>query len=423
MKKVLIITYYWPPAGGPGVQRVLKFAKYLPEFGWQPIILTVKNGEYPAYDESLQKDIPDSCKVYKTPALEPFSLHKKFTGMAEDERIPTAVLTEKKTNWKKKVTHWIRLNLFIPDAKIGWIPYAVKAGKHIIKKENPDMIFSSSPPPTVHLIAKSLARWSKIRWVADFRDPWTDIYHYEKNKISFFSTSINKKLEKNVLKSANKISCVAKGFFHELNLSYTVIPNGFDKSDINISNKGNKKFFTIRYMGSLKERQYVDSLFEVLKDLSQYDKFKNRIKLEIIGNVFESVRNKIIDKNCKYFDIKFLGYKPHTKAVSLIKNADALLFIIGKGKKGKYITTGKLFEYIMVKKPIIAFGPIGGVANKIITKTNTGKMFDYSDFTEVKNYIIKLFNLWSNDETPEFREAKINKYSRKNLTKKLTKLF
>src|SRR6056297_643237 len=153
MKKVLIITYYWPPSGGPGVQRVLKFAKYLPEFGWQPIILTVKNGEYPAHDESLRKDIPESCKVYKTPALEPFSLYKKFTGMAEDERIPTAALTEKKTNWKKKVAHWIRLNLFIPDAKIGWIPYAVKAGKHIIQKENPDTIFSSSPPPTVNLIA------------------------------------------------------------------------------------------------------------------------------------------------------------------------------------------------------------------------------------------------------------------------------
>jgi hypothetical protein len=158
MKKVLIITYYWPPAGGPGVQRVLKFAKYLPEFGWQPLVLTVKNGEYPAYDKSLKNDIPPECKVYTTKSIEPFKLYKKFTGMAENEAIPVATLTENKKNWKKRLAYWIRLNLFIPDAKIGWIPFAVKAGKKIIQEEKPDIILSSSPPPTVHLIAKKLAK-------------------------------------------------------------------------------------------------------------------------------------------------------------------------------------------------------------------------------------------------------------------------
>ena len=163
MKKVLIITYYWPPSGGPGVQRVLKFAKYLPQFGWQPIILTVKNGEYPAIDETLEKDIPPECIVYKTNSWEPTNLYKKFAVMKKDEKIPVAVLSENNVSWKKKIANWIRLNLFIPDAKIGWIPFAVRKGKEIIKEHQPDVIFSSSPPHSLQFIAKKLAKWSGLK--------------------------------------------------------------------------------------------------------------------------------------------------------------------------------------------------------------------------------------------------------------------
>ncbi|MCK4715587.1 MAG: glycosyltransferase, partial [Candidatus Marinimicrobia bacterium] len=217
MKKVLIITYYWPPAGGPGVQRVLKFAKYLPEFGWQPIILTVKNGEYPAIDNSLQKEIPANCKVYNTFSIEPNFVYKKFTGMGSDEKIPTAVLAAENTNWKKRLANWIRLNLFIPDAKIGWIPFAVRKGKKIIKAEKPDIIFSSSPPPTVHLIARKLAKWSGIKWVADFRDPWTDIYHYNDVKRSAWSLNRDKDKEKEIVTSADEIITVSQNVAELLN--------------------------------------------------------------------------------------------------------------------------------------------------------------------------------------------------------------
>jgi glycosyltransferase involved in cell wall biosynthesis len=424
MKKVLIITYYWPPAGGPGVQRVLKFAKYLPEFGWQPIILTVQNGEYPAYDESLFADIPKECKVYKTPAIEPFALYKKFTGMNTDEAIPVATLTEKKTNWKKKLAHWIRLNLFIPDAKIGWIPYAVRAGKHIIRNEKPDIIFSSSPPPTVHLIARSLARWSRIKWVADFRDPWTEIYHYEKQKISNISSLLNTNMERSVLHKSNAVSVVSKAFFADIgSIPIRQIPNGFDESDINQSPKTHNEIFTIRYMGSIKERQYVDNFFDILKELSCNKKFKNSIKLEVIGNVFPNVRDKITEKAIKDIQITFLGYRDHIEALNLISNADALLFIIGKGSRGKFITTGKLFEYIMTKKPIIAIGPIDGEANKIIQATHTGQMFGYSDYENLKGFILTIYTMWQENASFNCNNSIINNYTRRNLTEKLTKLF
>jgi hypothetical protein len=179
MKKVLIITYYWPPAGGPGVQRILKFAKYLPDFGWQPLVLTVSKGEYPALDKSLYKEIPQEAEVFKTKSFEPNLLYKKFVGLDQDASIPISVLSEEKSSLKKSLAHWIRINFFIPDAKIGWQPFAITEGKRIIENHQPDIIFSSSPPPTVHLIARRLKKYARLKWVADFRDPWTDIHYYE----------------------------------------------------------------------------------------------------------------------------------------------------------------------------------------------------------------------------------------------------
>jgi hypothetical protein len=193
MKKVLIITYYWPPAGGPGVQRVLKFVKYLPELGWQPLVLTVKKGEYPAIDETLAKNIPPECKVFKTNIFEPSDLYKRFLGMDDKAKIPTAVLADNNPGLKKQIANLIRLNFFIPDAKIGWKKFAVEEGLKIIETEKPDLIFSSSPPPTVHLIAKKLAAKTNLKWVADFRDPWTDIHYYEKQPRLFFAKYLDRK--------------------------------------------------------------------------------------------------------------------------------------------------------------------------------------------------------------------------------------
>lgn len=426
MKKVLIITYYWPPAGGPGVQRVLKFAKYLPEFGWKPIILNVKKGEYPAIDETMAEDIPECCKVYKTNSIEPNFLYKKFTGMKLDEKIPVAVLAEKNQNWKKKVSNWIRINLFIPDAKIGWIPFGVKAGKKIIIKEKPDIIFSSSPPPTVHLIANKLAKWSGIKWVADFRDPWTDIYHYNKIKINSISKNYDKHLENNILHTCKKIIVVNDNFFQDFKNQekMSIIPNGYDSSDMIPTETPDKNTkFTIRYMGSMKIRQYVDSFFCILKEISKIKNLKNSIRLDIIGRIDPLIVKLIREKNIN-LEINFTGYLPHKEAIHLIANADLYLFIIGKGNRGKFITTSKIFEYLMMKKPIIAYGPLDGTANKILKKTGAGKMFDYDNKVDAKKYILGLYQKW-NQGNIYFKVdlEEIKKYDRKILTQKLVQIF
>ena len=276
-KKVLIITYYWPPSGGPGVQRVLKFAKYLPEFGWEPIILTIKNGEYPAIDNTLLKDIPKNCKVYKSKAFQPSFLYRKFTGMKKDEKIPVASLANKDVNWKKRISNWIRLNIFIPDAKIGWLPFAIKEGKKIIQSEKPDIIFSSSPPPTVHLIAKKLAKWSRIKWIADFRDPWTDIHYLQNQKINPISKKFNKNLEIEVIKTCESATCVSENFVNlltnQFNSKFNIITNGFD-TETKFNVKKNPEKFTILYIGGLTQNRYYPFFFQSIVTIQKQIKQK-----------------------------------------------------------------------------------------------------------------------------------------------------
>jgi len=429
MKKVLIITYYWPPAGGPGVQRVLKFAKYLPEFGWQPIILTVKNGEYPAHDESLFSDIPKECKVYKTPAIEPFSLYKKFTGMSSDEAIPVAALTEQKISWKKKLAHWIRLNLFIPDARIGWIPFAVKAGKHIIENEKPDIIFSSSPPPTVHLIAQKLAKWSGIKWVADFRDPWTEIYHQDLIKKNKFAHYIDQKLEKKILTNASRISTVsmhiADSFQKKLIRfkKFFVIANGYDDADF-ISNTVNKfDKFTIAYAGKINHQQNPEVLWKICAEIiNKNNEFRNNFNILLMGNITQLVHSSLRNNNLSKYTT-YLGYVKHKKALEMLKRSTLLLLLIPNTRKNRGIVTGKLFEYLAMNNFILGFGPPDGDAAHILNTTGTGKMFEYSDGEVVQNLISDLFKKWKKNTSIPLNSHNITQFSRKNLTKKLVHTF
>ena len=219
MKKVLIITYYWPPAGGPGVQRVLKFAKYLPEFGWEPYILTVKYGEYYAIDDKLLDEIPENLQVYKTSAFEPYNLYRKVLGKSKDKSLPVYILnTSKKDSLLERISKWIRVNLFIPDPRMFWLPFAASKGEKIIKEKNIDLIFTSSPPHTVQLIGKRLSKITGKPWVADFRDPWTKAFWFSEIKRTSFSAKINKSMEKGVLDSADALTFISDSLFSKENL-------------------------------------------------------------------------------------------------------------------------------------------------------------------------------------------------------------
>jgi glycosyltransferase involved in cell wall biosynthesis len=429
MPKVLIISYYWPPAGGPGVQRVLKFVKYLRQFDWEPFVLTVKNGEFHAIDYSLARDIPEGIHVFKTSSIEPGSLYRKFVGINTRDSIDVAVLTEENPGWKKRISNWIRLNCFIPDAKIGWKPFAVHTGKKIIKQVHPDIIFSSSPPPTVHLIAQKLARWSGIKWVADFRDPWINIYHYHKAPKCRLAKRIDVRLENKVRQRADRIITVSEGFFktHTSTPEY-VISNGFDDDDYqpppDKKFSHNHKKFTICYMGSLKARQYIDTFFNVLEDIqSKYPDKKPQITLKFIGRIPPFIESKIRKKNIDV-EFEFAGYLDHHKALQDAAHADMLLLIIGKSHISKSILTGKLFEYLMLAKPILAYGPLKGAAHRVLMQTKSGEMFDYQDLSGPAEFIEKQIIRWRKGKTElPIDHFEIKKYSRKEQTRQLVEIF
>jgi len=421
MKKILLITYYWPPSGGPGVQRILKFAKYLPEFGFDPLVLTVKYGEYPAIDKTLIKDIPPECRVYRTSILEPNKMYKLLTGKKSEHTIGHDIFSQKDKNIFDKCSKFIRLNAFIPDAKIGWIPFAVHKGKQIIRQESPDIILSSSPPPTVHLIAKRLAGSGNIPWIADFRDPWTEMHYYQQKRAAI-TRSIDKRLEKSVIDSADHLTCVSKHFLQMLppNKKYTIIPNGFDEDDFTILTEASGTFI-ITYMGTLNQNRFYRQAFENLDlFLATHKTSQSEIELNFIGAISTDIKKYLNQLFSKYKNIYFRGYLNHKEAVEKIKRSTVLLLFLEKADNYHGHIPGKLFEYLATGNYILGMGPEGD-ARRIVEDTKTGNITpDPDQFYKV---LEDNFSEWKQKKSPHPDFQKIKNYSRKKLTEKLTEII
>ena len=421
MKKVLIITYYWFPYYGTGTYRVSKIVKYLKKMGWEPIILT-PNINALNYTVKKLDPVYEDIKVYHTRIFEPTSLFKK--NKKEINVISnSSIFLSDNLSLKQKIFRWIRVNFFIPDAKLLWQFFAVKKGKYVIKKEKPDIIFSTSPPPTTNLIARKLAKWSKLNWVADFRDPWTNIYYYEKLNISGISKKLNKNLEKKVLRDANKIITVSENFFPDSNINNKSfqIENGFDLDDfqyIEPPQSKNKKY-TIRYIGTLKSNQFFENFLKILKELSTHNEFQFHIKLETIGFLDEGIKN-YIERELANIEVNIIGYVAHKEAIEYMASADLLIMAIGKGVQSKNVVSTKIFEYLMAGKPILAFGHTDGIANRILTETNGGKMFEYDAYESVKQYFLSNYNNWQNNNNgKKINQEELKKYNFFNLTQKI----
>ena len=411
-KKVLIITYYWPPAGGPGVQRVLKFVKYLPQFGWEPIVLTLKNGEYPAIDHSLEKDIPAGIKVYKTRTIEPFRLFKLFSGKKKEEKIATFVLDEKKKSHSSRFFSWIRNNLFIPDARVGWLPFAYRKAKKIIRAEAIDLVFTSSPPHSLQLIGLRLKKNLNVKWVADFRDPWVDAFwEADVKRLQFIENKI-KAQEKSVFENADKVVTVSptlqKRFENKFRRKIEYIANGYDEEDITKMEIKKSEKIILRYFGSIANSQFPNNLFDFILKKSPVN-----LKIEFYGNFDQIIHNISNQINSNTFILN--DYLPHDEAISKMISSDILLLLIPKNRSE--ILTGKLFEYIGCGKPILCIGPKGD-ASDIIEKNHFGYHFDYKD--DLQYFFETKLNMLDN---LGFSKEKQQLYSRKNQTKYLSKIF
>lgn len=422
MKKVLIITYYWPPSGGAGVQRWLKFAKYLPEFGWQPIILTVDPAyaSYPQRDESLSREVGPDCLVYTTKSFELYNFYKLISGKKE---VPYGgFANESKEGLFQKVSKFLRGNFLLPDPRKGWNKYALKKAAELIREFKIDTVVTTSPPHSTQLIGLKLKQKFNIRWIADLRDPWTDIYYYNQFHHTALARKIDKSYERKVIENADLLITVSedvKRIFAEKSklpvaAKTAVIPNGFDEEDFRITNVPAETKKIITYTGTISEAYNVDSLLEALSRLSE--EIKSRTLIRFVGKVPPSVVQKF--RNTQ-LEIELVGYVDHTKSIEYLFRSDLLLLVIPKVKNNQGILTGKFFEYLASQKPVLAIGPTDGDLAKIIQETQCGKLFDYSNSDGMLRFI---------QEKLEKRETTIRpelayQYSRKELTRKITKLF
>ncbi|MEE9407635.1 MAG: glycosyltransferase family 4 protein [Polaribacter sp.] len=411
--KILIITYYWPPAGGSGVQRWLKFVKYLQNFDIEPIVFTVDNANYPKEDKTLLKEIPENITVLKQPIWE-----------------PTDLLFWKKKNQRNKgvsnVTNsgllsFIRGNLFIPDPKIFWVKPSVKFLQKYISENNIEVIISSGPPHSMHLIAEKLKQKNNIKWIADFRDPWSNLYYNEDFKLQDFAKNKNKKLETTVLKNADCVLTVSNSLkeeFSKISKNVKVITNGFDDEVLKLSFIDLNTKFTISYIGLLPKQSNPKILFKVLDKLCDENSvFKNDLQLNFIGDISNEVKQEIKSNNLTE-NTNFVGYVSHEKAIEYQQKAQVLLLLIPDVKNNKGILTGKLFEYLTSKRPILAIGPEDGDLSEILENTNAGVVVEFDNEEKTLLEILKLYNQYKKGNL-KVSSKNIEQYHRKELTKQL----
>jgi glycosyltransferase involved in cell wall biosynthesis len=421
MKKVLVITYYWPPSGGAGVQRWLKYVKYLRDFGWEPVIFTPENPELPETDLSLTRDVPNGIEVLKLPIWEPYNFYKRFTGKPKETKISAGFLKEeKKTRFTDSISVWIRGNLFIPDARKFWIKPAVRFLSDYLQENKVDAIASTGPPHTCHLIAFQLSKKTNIPWLADFRDPWTGIDFYDQLKLSSYADKKHRSLELNVLKQADTVVVIspsmATDFEKIWKRKYNVITNGYDADDYKTESDIKPDIqFSISHIGSLVPARNPVVLWEALAEMIRGNHpIKNHLLIKLVGKVDYGVLQDAEKYGLTDY-IQKIEYLPHNEVVKVQMQSQVLLLLINDTPNARSILTGKFFEYLAAQRPILCIGPEDGDAARILSTSNAGICVNYSNKSRMKRELERLYEEYSKGSLGKINNTS-TQYSRKNLT-------
>lgn len=423
MKRALIITYYWPPAGGPGVQRWLKFVKYLREFGVEPIVYAPENPSYPLVDEYFSTEIPFDIEIIKQPISEPYRFAKLFSKN-KTKQISSGIISKKEISAMEKLMLYVRGNFFIPDARVGWVKPSVAFLSEYIAKNPVDVVITTGPPHSLHLIGMQLQKELNVKWIADFRDPWTTIHYHKSLRLNKTSERKHKAMEALVLKSADIITVTSpttkKEFEMITETPIEVITNGYDISE-EVSFIMDSSF-SISHIGSLLSERNPAILWKVLAEIcKENSSFKNDLQLKFAGAISEEVKQNLenfqLIENCT-----FLGYVSHSEALKLQHQSQVLLLVEINSSETRAIIPGKLFEYLAAKRPIIALGPKDSDIERIIAETKSGKFFSYWDDDELKIEILQLYEEFKKGDLGITSEG-IEKYSRLQLTKQMATLI
>lgn len=420
MKKVLIIAYYWPPAGGPGVQRWLKFVKYLPDFDIKPIVYVPENATYPIIDQDLVHQVNENTTVLKQPIKEPYKLASVFSKKTTTTISSGIIKAEKKQSFVEKILLYVRGNFFIPDARVGWVNPSVDYLSNYIKTNAVDVIITTGPPHSMHLIGLELQKRFAGKWIADFRDPWTSIGYHKELKLTEKSAQKHKDLERLVLTKADTIlttSFTTKQEFAAITqIPIHVITNGYDIESIEKPALDIK--FTISHIGSLLSKRNPHILWQALNEiLQENEQFRSDFQLQLIGKVSSEIIDTIKDFQLDAY-LNVLGYVSHTEALKYQRSSQVLLLIEIDSFETIGIIPGKLFEYMAAERPILAIGPKQSDVEKIIKDTNVGKYFNYDNLEEVKQYILECYEKYQQNNL-KVHGIGLQYFSRKKLTEKL----
>ena len=428
-RRVLIITYYWPPSGGSGVQRWLKMAKYLPEFGWEPIIYTPENPELMARDEALLQEIAPNLQVWKRSIFEPYSLYKWLTGKRREVLQPGFIADQpKKAPRKERIALFIRSNFFFPDPRCFWRRPSVRYLTKQLKKEAVDWIITTGPPHSIHLIGKDLHKKTGIPWLADFRDPWTGMYYFKHLKMLGATLRRHKKAEAAVVREANVVTVVSPQMKRDFLLlnpkQIEVIPNGYDRDDFRVEFVDETGKFTLCHTGLFTRDANPDQLWRALAAMVAEDgDFAQALRIVLVGQTDGAI-GQSIEESGLLGHTQFVPYVTHLEAIAYQKGGNLLLLPLKKEVESKGIITGKVFEYLAANKPILGIGPVSGDLGALLTECHAGVMHEFEDFEGIKQSILHYYRLFYEKKSckSSLPEA-IAAYGRKNLCGKMAELL
>ncbi len=417
-RRVLILSYYFPPSGGAGVQRTLKFTKYLPDFNWQPVVLTVREGAYPARDASLWNDVPASAAVHRTASWDPYRLYARWTGQSGDDAVVQGSVEGKEDSWKTRLAQWIRANVVLPDARVGWVPFAVRRGRQLLASGEIDAMLTTGPPHSTHLAGAALQWWTGTPWVADFRDPWTDINYYQELPHTRWAQAADAALERMVLRRADAVATVSPTWRDLLaskvadaapgaaDERFYVVQNGFDEDDIPASppSLGTTDTFDLTHVGSLYASRNPTALWRALARLrAETDNL--RLRMRLVGTVDPNVRRALAAHDLTD-RTEHVPYVSHEEAVAYMQRAGLLVLSIESFAAAAGMMTGKIYEYLAAGRPVVGVGPPEGDAAALLDKTGGGRLFGWDDEDGLRRYIRAHYEDWARGEprtggTPE----------------------